>query len=361
MTLAELRQLVVEWDLHNAIEGIDEASKFESMLDRLEWFGEHEWAEYLPAQHPTHSSQYMNRLAEWIGNVEAEKDRKLLLEYAMSVAFFSHADFCSLYQTALLGPITRWVVEHEGLSLDDSDFQMRLHEELHHCTWYCPITDSMDINEFYHVNHIVGVSHRPGFALLKMLDQSNNDGATSNVSSRLMDNLKNYIVNPNPRVSAPALKRLVLLEDFVGSGTQAAGALEWAAKNLQLPILFVPLIICSPGKLKLQKLAQKYSSTLRISPLLNLEECDLLGPKRKGVEGISNADLLEVLASDTFEQVAGGPHTDSRIAPHTPFGFEETGSYFVSHSNTPNNTMPMIHHCPEAGCWRPLFPRSARV
>lgn len=360
MTLAELRGLVVEWDLYNAIEDLDAASRFGSVLDRLEWFGTNEWAMYLPAQHPDQSTQYMTRLAEWVGNMEADEDRKLLLEFALHLAFFSHADLCSLYRTAFSGPITRWVIEQERLTLDQPDFQKRLQEELHHRAWYCPVTDSMDINEFYHVNHIVGVKHRPGFALLKMLDRPGGDEAPD-AETRLLKNLKNYINDTNPLASAPPLRRLVLLEDFVGSGTQAAGALEWAAKNLDLPILFVPLVICAPGALKLSKLAEKYVSNLRISPVLKLGECDLLGPKRSGVEGIPNAERIETLARDTFERVAGGPHTDSHLAPHTPFGFEETGSYFLSYSNTPNNTMPLIHHKPSVGGWRPLFPRSARV
>jgi hypothetical protein len=361
MTLLELRQLVIDWDVHSPVdEDSNATSRFESILDRLEWFGTHEWAGYLPAQHAEQSAQYMTRLADWIGNVEEDEDRKLLLEFALHLAFVSHADLCSLYRTAFSGPILSWVVEQESLALDDHDFQKRLQEELHRRTWYCPVTDSMDINEFYHVNQIVGVSHRPGFALLKMLDKAVNDEVPG-TTTRLMTNLKNYINNPHPRISAPPLKRLVLLEDFVGSGTQSAGALEWAARNLDLPILFVPLVVCAPGLLKLSKLVKEYAPKLRIRPLLNLSEYDLLGPKREGFDGIPNAERIETFARATFEQVAGGPHTNPRVSPYTPFGFEDTGSYFVSYSNTPNNTMPMIHHKPTGGGWRPLFPRSARV
>ena len=176
-----------------------------------------------------------------------------------------------------------------------------------------------------------------------------------------MNNLVSYIKNPNPHFAAPSLKRLVLLEDFVGTGTQSAGALKWAAKNLDLPVLFVPLVVCAPGLKELDKIARSHTDKVKINPLLHIGERDLLGPNRNDANGIANAELLETLASRTFGQVAGGAHTNERKPPHTPFGFKKTGSSFVSYSNTPNNTLPMIHHQPASGGWRPLFPRSARV
>lgn len=367
MKLAQLIQAVKQWDLSNTDDRVDAAGRFDSatgrfegILNRLEWFGKNEWNRYLPAENANCSTQYMVRLAEWIGNVDTDEDRQLLLEYALHVAFFSHDDLCALYRTAFSGVITRWVIEQEKLSFDDPDFQTRLAEELHQRTWYCPVTDSMDINEFYHANHIVGVPHRPGFALLKMLDEPIKEAGVD-TPTRLMQNLKKFIGNPNPRAAAPPLKRLVLLEDFVGTGTQSAGALKWAAKNLGLPILFVPFVVCAPGVKELAKIAAKHAATVRVSPLLKLDERDLLGDNRNGVPGIANAERIETLARATFHHVAGGKHANENIAPHTAFGFKETGASFVSYSNTPNNTLPLIHHRAATGDWRPLFPRSARV
>ncbi len=367
MTLADLTEAVKRWDLSNTEDREDAAGRFdsatgrfESILNRLQWFGKNEWNRYLPSENANYSTQYMVRLAEWIGNVNSDEDRQLLLEYALHIAFFSHEDLCAFYRTAFSDVITRWVIEQENLSFNDSNFQNRLSEELHQRTWYCPVTDSMDINEFYHANHIVGVSHRPGFALLKMLDEPVGKEEAV-VPSRLMRNLENFINNPNPRASAPPLKRLVLLEDFVGTGTQSAGALKWAAANLKIPILFVPFVICAPGVKELAKIAAGHTAKVRISPLLKLDERDLLGDNRNGMSGIPNAEQIEALARNTFDEVAGLRHTNQNIAPYSPFGFGQTGASFVSYSNTPNNTLPLIHHLPASGKWRPLFPRSARV
>ena len=363
LTVAGLRQLVEKWDRTNPDDDPAAAAKFEMILDRLEWFGANHWAEYDPANHPEHSAQYLTRLAEWVGNVANEEDQKLLLEYALHIAFFSRADLCALYRTAFSGPISRWVIAQEKLTLDDPGFQSRLADELHHRTWYCPVTDSMKINEFYHANLITGISHRPDFAALKMLDDRSS-AKTGATASNVVDGLRNFIANPKsyPAASAaPPLKRLVLLEDFVGTGTQSAEAIEWAARNVGLPILFVPLVVCVPGMKRLAKIAKAFAAKVKIHPLLQLGERDLLGPNRNNADGIANAKHLETLANRTFEQVTGGPHTNERQAPQTPFGFKKTGASFVSYSNTPNNTLPMIHHQPASGGWRPLFPRSARV
>jgi hypothetical protein len=367
MTLADLVQAVKQWDLSNTDDRVDAAGRFDSatgrfenILSRLKWFGQNEWNRYIPAENGDRSTQYMVRLAEWIGNVETDEERKLLLEYALHVAFFSHEDLCALYRTAFSGVITRWVIEQEKLTFEDTDFQTRLAEELHQRTWYCPITDSMDINEFYHANHIIGVTHRPGFALLKMLDEPI-DQDHNLMPTRLMKNLKKYIGDPNPRSGALPLKRIVLLEDFVGTGTQSSAALKWAVENLELPILCVPLVICAPGVKKLVDIAEFHAKKVRIYPLLKLDERDLLGNTSADVLGIPNAKQIENLARSTFSQVLGDQHLNENIAPHTAFGFKETGASFVSYSNTPNNTMPLVHHQPKSGGWRPLFPRSARV
>lgn len=346
MHLKALREMVKEWDMTNPDERPSAASKFQSILDRLEWFGEIEWSEYTPAHNPEYSTSYMTRLAGWIGNVKRAEDCKLLLEYSLQLSFFSHEDLFALYQAAFSGPITRWIIEQEGLSLFDSEFQTRLSDELHKRTWYCPVTESMNISDFCHINQISGISYQPRFRNLKKFGHAG---------------LKCFIQAPNPTNSAPPLKRLVLLEDFVGSGTQVSGPITWAASKLDIPILFVPLVICAPGARQLEKIGKKFVSKLHVSPLITLAERDLLGPKRNGVDGMANADQIERLARDTFEQVAGGLHTNKNTPPHTAFGYRQTGSSFVTYSNTSNNTLPLIHHKPKTGSWQPLFPRSARV
>ena len=44
--------------------------------------------------------------------------------------------------------------------------------------------------------------------------------------------------------------------------------------------------------------------------------------------------------------------------PYTPFGYKRTGGLVVMHSNTPDNSLPVIHH--ESDTWAPIFKRHSR-
>lgn len=165
------------------------------------------------------------------------------------------------------------MITQAGLRFSDPQFSSKLEREMKRHTWYCPITDSMDINEFYHANHISGVEHRPSFSTLAMLDPINKDS-----DSPLLNKLLAFLKKPDrgQRRERP-LKRLVLLEDFVGSGTQMKSAIKWAAERLDLQILVVPLIICGPGMTVLHELTKQYPTVLSSSPVVQIGPDNLLG------------------------------------------------------------------------------------
>jgi hypothetical protein len=262
------------------------------------------------------------------------------------LCFFSHEDFLALYRSAFNGPITRWVIEKAGLRFDSPDFSDRLDSELYKRTWYCPITDSMDINEFYHVNHISGVEHRPSFATLAMLDPLK---GTPNLI--LLERLQHFLNNPDRYGRHRPLRRLVLLEDFVGSGTQMAAAIKWAATKLQIPILVVPLIICAPGKIAMDKLIKIYINSVAASPIIHLDASELLGPRNKGGSSWPRYLDMEALALEV----------SAKMGPKPAFGYKKTGCSVVTYSNTPNNSLPLIHQRTKTGTWSPLFPRASRI
>ena len=361
MTERELRNLVVEWDLGDANESPQVASRFQALLQKLTWFGETQWSTYLPSEQAGEDPHYLSRLARWIGNVPGEKSRQLLLEYATCITFFSHADFHALHLAAFRGPITRWVVEQTKLGLADPQFQQKLSDELRALTWYCPVTDSFDINEFHHLNHLSGVQHRPAFATLAMLDTRGGVASAGQTTDELVRNLKQYIAKPSKHPRARPLKRLVLLEDFVGSGSQAADPIAWALHKLDIPVLFVPLVICCTGLEALRQLEESSQGRLKVSPLVTVRPEDVLGPVRQPQIGIPNAEEIEALATATFARISGAAASELPHAPYTPFGYRKTGCSFVSYSNTPDNTLPLIHHRPAGGTWEPLFPRASRI
>lgn len=355
MDIIALRERILDWATMSpaTVPPGDDPAKLTAIMDRLDYYGRTEWRRYLPAEHPDYDADYLNRLARWIGNLEdSEEDQQLLLEYALHVTFFNHDDLCALYRSAFNGIIARWVIQEAGLRLEGKAikaFSAELHEQTHRRTWYCPVTDSMDINEFYHANHIEGIRHRPGFSTLAMLAPQ-----AEPQQSELVKNLRSHMANPSPKLAAPPLERLVLLEDFVGSGTQALNAVRWAATALDVPILFVPLVICPLGVTTLTVLRDGGFPNLTIEPIVALRQADLLGPQCGGTTGWDISAKMEKLARRIHKQVSGKTSLEK-------FGFKDTGCSFVTYSNTPNNTLPLVHHHPKEGAWQPLFPRSSRA
>src|ERR1017187_1641220 len=100
MTPTELLKQIKEWDLQELTEEPSLTSKYESLLKRIEFFARRDWSNYLPAGHFTFDADYLERLASWIGNVPDASDRKLLLEYAVQIAFFSQNDMWALQRAA---------------------------------------------------------------------------------------------------------------------------------------------------------------------------------------------------------------------------------------------------------------------
>ena len=345
MTLQELHAKVAEWDCQPTGSGVAD-SKYSRILDQLYYHSGREWRVYLPAEHPDFSSNYMERLATWIGNLKDETDQKILLEYALHISFFSHGDFAALYRTAFNRDITRWVASHVNANLDAcgaEGFHDLVYYEIHNHTWFCPVTDSMDINEFYKVNHLKGSGHRPGFYTLQMLAESAGVPNTA-----LVENIKYYMEIG----SVNRLDRLVLLEDIVGSGSQCLNAVRWAVQSLRKPVLFIPLILCPNGVGPLQVEEQQSNGLLTVRPVVELRRSDLLGPERQGQPSWPIADSVEDLARRSAGQLG--------IDVGSAFGYVQTGCSLATFANTPDNSLPMIHRKSENPKWDPLFPRIYR-
>jgi len=348
MTVTELRNLVRQWDF--SLTGSATAkSEFGFILDQLDHHATREWRVYLPAEHPDFNPSYIERLAAWISNVTDEADQKLLLKYAARINFFSHDDFAAFYRTVIDREVSRWIASQISARLEPHGvglFQDLIEREINFHTWFCPVTDSMDINEFYKVNHLKGVGHRPGFATLEMIATM-----PGNEDPKIAENLRRYMADSRPRPGRPPipLKRIVLLEDIVGSGSQCIKAVRWAVANLGVPVLFVPLILCPNGVVALRIEEARSGGMLTVRPVIELHRSDLLGPERQGEQGWPITADLEDLAQRTFT-AAGFP----------PFGYQDTGCSLSTFANTPDNSVLMIHHKISNGHWEPLFPRVFR-
>jgi hypothetical protein len=163
------------------------------------------------------------------------------------------------------------------------------------------------------------------------------------------------------RTSPKPLSRIVLLEDFIGSGTQLMDAVpmiqQLTAANV--PILLVPLLICPEGNRLAEDLANRFKPHLVYRPLIVLEATAFVHsspPMPPATEPTLHQQIRPLIIS-TYKDVIGDNSAAPR--PYTPFGFGSTGAVIVMYSNTPANTVSAIQHI--SNTWTPLFPRSARV
>jgi hypothetical protein len=300
--------------------------------DRDELLQIHELVSYLADRlynlyEPCQFELFSDRLSQWLGNLTDEKDQKILYRLLGEIFFVGVREFESLYRAAYSGPIFRWIVESLALKFDDPHFDVQVDGALRE-TWFCPITDSMRINAFLKVNAIRGHSFRPDW-------RSMTEFADVAKIRAYVDRMK--------------IKRIVLLEDFVGTGIQVEEALLFASRiDDNMPILGCPLLICPQGVDRSSQIVNQRPN-LSISPVLALPSSMFILKDPQPDEN-TLFPLVRALLLDVRERL--GLHTD------TVHGFAGTGATIVLHSNCPDNTLPIIRD--RSASWVPLFPRVER-
>jgi len=305
----------------------------------LEYLDRTKFSRHIPTLYSKHPVNYFDRLAAWLKNHEVDEEkRRLLMELAYRLVYISFEDMTCLYRQAFTNNASRWVIDLTEINLKSTDWQVRLRNEMMSKTWYCPLTDSMLISTFYHINGISGLDKRPAFRELAEF------GDVKKIKEHLTEN---------------KLKRLVILEDFVATGWQSERIVKWAAESLEIPVLFCPLVISNEAHERYVKLQSK-SEYFFVSPVVVMDsgffvyDCDNSSSEH-------DKSLLS-LAEKSHEQLESlGDSFEGKSDKHLGLWRPESphkGAIIVLFSNTPNNSLPIIHH--QSDNWKPLFPRIQR-
>ncbi|HQS07644.1 MAG TPA: hypothetical protein PLK13_02365 [Xanthobacteraceae bacterium] len=293
------------------------------LRDHLVWLQKELFHEYEPNRYES----FDDRVSAWLRNVPDGDDRKSLFRLLEHLFFVGKQQFDSLCRAAYGAQTTRWLIDLECLSLTNPQLSQLIDKEMRN-TWFCPITDSMRINSFLKLNGHPGHDYRPDWRSLQIFADP--------------DKLRNYVLADN-------IKRLVLLEDFVGSGNQIKEVVGWAAATLpRIPILVIPLVCCPAGVKTGKELSSSHGNVI-FSPTLTLR------PEHFLIE-TPRANEPEV-----FAQVRNLIHrVGARLNgwESNLFGYETTGALVALYSNCPDNTLPIVHY--KGADWNPLFPRVRR-
>lgn len=297
-----------------------------------------EWlfSDYEPQYGPNKS--FMTRLNAWLENIPDQKDQQTLFELVPNIFYVGREELNVLYREAYNTNYITWLIDTLNLSFTNTLAENeKIITEAINDTWFCPLTDSLRINQFYHINDISGKhDYRPDWrSLVKFGD---------------VNKVTDYIEEQK-------IRRIVLLEDFIGNGGQVSKAVLFAAENLKnIPVLIIPLILCPAGAENSEALEHQYPG-IKIRPVISVPSEYFVD---KDNENNRNElfKRLNILANKTYAQVADSNIIDDDIDPYGPFGWRKTGGLIVMHTNTPNNSLPLIHN--QSPSWSPLFKRHKR-
>jgi hypothetical protein len=301
----------------------------------VQHFADELYSKYEPTNGP--HPDFWNRLDKWLNKKLSENQQKILFRLIPQIFFVGEDEIKSLYRVAFNVSIARWLIDQLNITFLDPNAEARLKNAADH-TWFCPITDSLKINSFYHVNNLSGRPYRPDWQSLAELQAG--------------DKVIEFVTRER-------IERIVLLEDFVGSGSQIYDAIDFACKlPINIPLLAVPLICCEEGR-KLGRQFEARFSHFSFDSVLTIRSQDCLMEHPVPGESSLFAELRQVVV-DSFPLVTSGLDS-SELAKlqDGPFGFASTGSLVVLYTNCPDNTLPLIHQRSDA--WWPLFPRASRL
>lgn len=325
-TVTDLYKTVLQWEAEATASPAD-SYPFKALLDELLFHADLRYRDYLQYRG---EGQFPTRLRNWLHNVVSEAQRKDMFRLLRWLVFIDQSQMRALYRDAYRRIIVPWLsfASFSPDSLLSSNYKLQLLGLLRQYR-LLSITQSFSFTEFERINDLAG------------LPKAN---VLSEDPTKVSTNL--------PKREA-SVQGLILLEDFVGTGKQAGRVLK-AVKAHSVEgwrILFVPLMILERGLSTLRDDTDLEGIT--IAPVIVVPTKACL-QKRKVIGEPEEFRRLRALTKSTAAQVRRRLHAHDD-PPAAAFGYGGCGALLVTSHNTPNNTLPMIHH--RAPLWSPLFRR----
>lgn len=320
-----LYELVAAWE-EEGRSSTGDLFQYRAVLEEVLFQARLRFGDY--SQFQNTQGEFPVRLKEWLTNTVSAKEKKALLKLLTHVLFIDRGQTLSLCRDAYRRVIVPWL--RYGNKPDDllaPNYQAGLLTELRSYPLFS-ITESFYFSDFRNVNNLIGLR-------------------------------KPTIFGDNPihvdallPTTAKKIKGLIVLEDIVGSGSQAFRILAEVSRLVPTHwrILFVPLIMLEEASRKLEPLE---SQSIHVRPVLQISEDDCLKSDPRTGEP-TDFKLLRSLINKTATRVLEPLDIDDD-PPLNPFGYNGCGALIVAYRNTPNNTLPLIHH--QAPDWKPLFRR----
>ena len=200
----------------------------------------------------------------------------------------------------------------------------------------------MDLGSFMRLNGISEQSLRPEFRVLSHLGD--------------VARLQKYLEGNKHRLAG--YRRIVVVEDFVGTGHQMEDAVPILEELVNVPVLICPIIAANEGCMKGEAIQVKSDNRITFSPHFRIPIAATLGPEATQQDEPDVFSAARVLVTDTWQRLKRPLSYDKA------FGIGNLGLLVLTYLNCPNNVPPLIHRMTDASDsnrrWIPLFPRAVR-
>lgn len=311
-------------------------NSFRDINSQMNFFSNELFHDFQPSQ--SLASNFKSRLENWLLNLPNEDDRKKLFKILPHIFYVGTKEFNNLFRVAYNEIFAKWLIDVDNIDFDDIEkAKNRLGNSVREC-WICPITD-FDIGSFFHINNIPSTDWNEWRPLWEKA------AVNPDYWQGLLNHINHY-----------RIKKLVLIEDFVGSGSQSGGMVDFVLnQGLDMDVLLLPLINCPVGDQLFTGMAKHYSRLTYSAVLKPSGNCFVTQVKVDGEP--DDFDQFRELIERSYLQVSNGVAPGNE-KPYSPFGYRETGGLIVMYTNTPDNSVPSIHW--KSDTWNPIFPRHSR-
>ena len=309
---------------------------FDATFSLIRLLAEELYVDYQPFPE---SSPFLERLAEWLDNLRGDSaSQQLMFQLVPWLLFIGRREMETMYRAAFTGPITQWIIDTAALDITQPDLPANFEKALQQ-TWFGSLA-GMDIGSFMRINKLDQQSLRPDFRVL---------------SSFVTDPeaIIEYLRQPKRRRQLP-YRRIVVVEDYVGTGTQMKEAAELLQK-IPLPILMCP-IVCGPVGVEMGRQIAANSDHVTFREYFQIPPAACL-ERERAVEEPEFFEQLRDLLARTWDRINDGSHGDSRFG-FTNGDVPSPALLTITHLNCPNNAPALIHR--RRSDWKPLFERIVR-
>jgi len=324
----QLHKLAFLWESQARFDNRDFVP-YVNMTDEILFHADIRFHEYIQYQQ---EGEFPVRLKKWIDNVNDDRLKKTLFSLVPYILFIDRKQMLALCQDAFKRIIVPWISEG-FISKEDmlsTDYETKVRALIKEY-FLCSITESFNFPDFLNVNNLSGLP-----------------------KPRILGENRSQIETLLP-LSDEKIRGIIVLEDFVGTGHQSKRILNKVRSLIpeHWKIIFVPLIIMENGQKLLLKSNTTQISKVNVSPVLVIPESDCI--KLEPIKNEPQAYYsIRALIKATKDKVLK-PLDKLDDPPDNPFGYGGTGALIVTCHNTPNNTIPLIHH--RSPDWTPLFRR----